>query len=110
MRLSKMLVLLWLVVSLAGCAKPIPSERVAYVGSWTGANVVLSISQEGQLDYRKVDGRNTTKINAPVLEFVGDNFTAGVGPIKTTFVVTSAPHKDGAVWKMTVDGVELTRL
>jgi hypothetical protein len=108
--MSKMLVLLSFVVVLAACARPIPPERAAYVGNWTAANVTLSISQDGHLNYRKVDGNVTTKINAPLLEFAGNDFTAGLGPIKTTFVVANAPHKDGAVWKMTVDGVELTRL
>lgn len=109
MKMSKMLASLAIVAALAACAKPIPPERAAYVGHWASANVVLAISQEGELSYRKVDGNHSTSIEAPVLEFVGNNFTAGVGPIKTTFVVSVAPHKDGAVWKMTVDGVELTK-
>lgn len=35
---------------------------------------------------------------APLKTFKGDDF-----------VVAAGPHRDGAAWKMTVDGVELTR-
>lgn len=48
-------------------------------------------------------------IDAPLKEFQGDNFVVGVGPIATTFVVSARPHQDGSAWKMTVDGVELTK-
>jgi len=33
----------------------------------------------------------------------------GFGPFKTRFVVSKPPHRDGNVFKMTVDGVELVR-
>ncbi|UUZ52882.1 hypothetical protein LP419_27505 [Massilia sp. H-1] len=52
------------------------AAQAAYVGHWTSANVVLAISQDGTLNYRKVEGSRATTINAPVLEFVGSSFTA----------------------------------
>jgi hypothetical protein len=33
----------------------------------------------------------------------------GVGPMTTTFVVSRPPWRDEALWKMTVDGVELVK-
>jgi hypothetical protein len=30
--------------------------------------------------------------------------------MSTEFVVSAPPHEDAGVWKMTVDGVELTRV
>jgi hypothetical protein len=43
-------------------------------------------------------------------EFTGDDFSVGIGPMTTTFDVSKPPHqdKDGS-WRMTVDGLELTR-
>lgn len=69
----------------------------------------LLISQDGNVAYRRVEGGRTTTINAPLQEFDGNNFKVGVGPMSTTFVVSVPPHQVGQDWKMTVDGVELTR-
>ena len=50
------------------------------------------------------------KVDAPLKEFKGDNFVVGIGFMSTEFAVSAPPHEDGGVWKMTVDGVELTRI
>lgn len=63
-------------------------------------NEIYQYRQEGPFD-KSIDG--------PLKQFEGDNFVVGVGPISTTFLVTAPPHQDGGQWKMTVDGVELTR-
>jgi hypothetical protein len=106
LRLSLLLVAL---LTLAGCAKPLPPERAAYAGTWTGPGISLVISQEGRVAYRYGSGNVRKKIDAPVQEFQGDNFAVGVGPFATTFVVSAPPRQIGGAWKMTVDGVELTR-
>jgi hypothetical protein len=45
----------------------------------------------------------------PLNGFEGNNVVVGIGPISTTFMVSVPPHQEGGDWKMTVDGVELTR-
>jgi len=51
----------------------------------------------------------TTSVNGPLKDFDGDNFSAGIGPMSTTFVVSKPPYQDKGRWKMVVDGVELTK-
>lgn len=109
MRLLKPLIALALVAALAGCSKPLPAERMAYAGEWQSKSMALLISKEGQVSYRRVEGNQTTSVNAPLKEFQGDNFVVGVGPMSTTFVVSAPPHEVDGQWKMTVDGVELTK-
>lgn len=36
-------------------------------------------------------------------------FDIGFSLVRSTFVVSKPPHKEGGKWKMTVGGVELTR-
>jgi hypothetical protein len=98
-----------LIAALAGCAKPLPSEKSAYVGEWTATGISLQITRDGRVAYRHGQGPMVKKISAPLIEFQGDNFVVGVGPMVTTFVVSAPPHQVGALWKMTVDGAELTR-
>ena len=71
----------------------------------------LLITEDGRVDYRRdnENGNGTTSVKAPIKEFVGSNLVVGVGPMATTFVVSAPPHQDGDTWKMTVDGVELTK-
>lgn len=108
----RILPILWitlLAVLLAACGKPVPADKSAYVGDWQSATMMLRISQEGRVAYRRVDGNTRTSVDAPLQGFQGDDFKAGLGPIATTFKVSAPPHQDGNAWKMTVDGVELTR-
>ena len=98
------------IVALAvGCAKPIAPERMAYVGDWQAKNMRLTITAAGEVHYLRVDGGSRKTIDAPLKAFEGDDFIVGVGPISTKFVVSKPPRREGNVWKMTVDGVEVTR-
>ena len=96
-------------VWLAACAQPIAPARLAYVGEWRGKDMALVITAEGQVHYLKVSGNSRKSIDAPLKEFVGDDFIVGVGPFSTRFTVSSPPHRECNVWKMTVDGVEMAR-
>lgn len=69
----------------------------------------LLITPDGSVKYEQLEGGATKSVSAPLKDFDGDNFSAGVGPMKTTFVVASPPHTAGEQTKMTVDGVELTK-
>ena len=96
---------------LAGCGEPIPQARLAYAGDWRANQMRLVITPAGYCEYsRRRDDGNSTTINAPIQRFEGDNFVVGIGLFTTTFVVAKPPHLDGGQWKMTVDGVELTRI
>lgn len=102
-----------LALLLGGCSKPVPPDKADYVGRWIGEGadlrVDLQIHQEGRIGYRKVEGRTTTTIDAPIKEFRGHDLVVGVGPIETTFVVAAPPRREGERWQMTVDGLELVR-
>jgi hypothetical protein len=99
-----------LVLLLAACARPLPADKSNYAGEWKGGPIHLVITADGRAVYERKQGNMSKKIDAPVKEFNGDNFVVGVGFIKTEFVVTAPPHEEGGVWKMTVDGIELTRV
>lgn len=109
MRIFKAALAVLLVGALAACGKPLPPEKAAYAGQWSGEQVQLLITSEGRVDYSRVNGSNTTSVKSPIKEFAGDNMVVGVGPMSTTFVVSTPPHQVGDAWKMTVDGVELTK-
>ena len=95
---------------LVACGKHVPQEKQAFVGQWGADEMSLLITQEGHVVYkRKVGDSGSKAIDAPLEGFEGDNIVAGLGPLKTSFVVSVPPHRDGGAWKMTVDGVELTR-
>lgn len=100
-----------LALSLLGaCAEPVPVEKLDYVGEWRGFAMALLITPDGSVAYKRLKNGVTTSISGPLKRFEGDNFVVGFGPLSTTFEVSVPPHQDGADWKMTVDGVELTRL
>jgi hypothetical protein len=99
-----------LVALLTGCGQPLPQDKLAYAGEWRGAGMWLLITPEGRCEYERRTGSGTRSIQAPVQRFEGDNFVVGLGPMSTTFVVSSPPRLVEGQWKMTVDGVELTRV
>ena len=94
---------------LVGCGKPVPPEKLSYVGEWQQPAMYLLITQDGSVKYKRVNGSTTKSIAGPLQGFDGDNFEVGIGPMSTTFVVSKPPYQDGETWKMVVDGVELTR-
>ena len=109
MRLAHAALLLALLLVLAGCGQPVPADKADYVGMWRAKDMRLLITQDGRVEYERRRDGNTTSVNAPLLGFDGDNFSAGVGFLRTTFVVSKRPYREGALWKMVVDGVELVR-
>ncbi len=89
----------------------VPQDKLDYVGLWTSSEISLNIAESGRVMYAKNSGNSNKTINAPIQKFEGNNFVVGALGINTTFVVSETPHKDSAgVWKMTVDGVELTKM
>ena len=98
-----------LLVAACGAGKPLPPDKAAYAGDWRAKDMRVVITLDGSVSYERRDGTNSKSINAPLQRFEGDNFVVGVGPLTTTFVVSKPPWRDEALWKMTVDGVELVK-
>lgn len=95
---------------LFACAKPIPADKSSYIGEWRSSDMFLMIAQDGSLKYVRIKGNETTKINAPIKEFDGNNIIAGIGPATTTFVVNKPPYQEDGKWKIVVDNDLLTRI
>lgn len=104
------LALVVLLLASACKGQPLPADKLEYAGQWRGGGVDLVITADGGVSYRKVSGSSTVEINGPIKGFDGDDFVVGVMVVKTGFDVTAPPHEEGGAWKMTVDGVELTRV
>lgn len=110
MKSLRALIAILFVLALSACAKPLPPERAAYAGQWQGVAMSLLITQDGSVAYRRLKSGASTSVEGPLKEFQGNNFLVGIGPMTTTFVVSVPPHEANGAWKMTVDGVELTRM
>jgi hypothetical protein len=102
-------ILFALVAALVACGKPVPPEKSAYVGEWQEKSMYLLITQDGTVKYKRMQAGGTTSIDGPLQGFSGNNFDVGVGPMKTTFIVNKPPYQQDDTWKMTVDGLELTK-
>jgi len=108
--MSRFILTLLAILALAACAQPLPPEKSSYAGNWQSAAMGLLITQDGNVAYKRRIGSNTTKsVRGPLQSFEGNNFIVGVWPLKVTFEVSVPPHEIHGRWKMTVDGVELTR-
>ena len=95
---------------ITGCAKPLPPEKLNYAGDWHATGMDLTITKEGRVSYKRLKGGGNVSVDGPIKEFKGNDFSVGIGPLTTTFAVSQTPHEVDGKWKMTVDGVELTRV
>ena len=109
MTTARALLAIFLACLVAACGQAVPSDKSDYVGEWRAPEMRLVITREGHVEYERRRGGSSTSVNAPLLGFDGDNFSAGLGFLRTTFIVSKPPYREGALWKMVVDGVELTR-
>jgi len=109
MKYARSTALFLLLALLAGCAKPLPEHRRDYVGHWQGPGADLLILADGSLVWKRIKGGASTSIQASIQKFEGDDFFVGAGPFSTRFDVSEPPHTVQDQWRMTVDGVELTR-
>ena len=106
----KKLVLLFLIIlTISSCSKPIPVDKLSYAGEWESKEMYLLILPDGTVSYQRLKNGGTTSINAPLIEFVGEDFVVGLAFLTTTFDVTEAPHQVEGKWVMVVDGVKLTK-
>ncbi|RYZ05466.1 MAG: sel1 repeat family protein [Myxococcales bacterium] len=99
-----------LLCALAGaCSHPVPASGEQFVGLWTAADRYLAISADGRLEYQRKSGGNTVELGGVIRSIDSEEIRTGIWPISSTFKVDRAPHLDGDQWKMTIDGVELSR-
>lgn len=89
---------------------PVPADKMAYVGDWQGKDMRIQMGKDGRIKYKRDRPGKQLDLSIELQRFDGDNFDAGGGFISSTFVVSKPPHREGGKWKMTVDGVELTRV
>ena len=89
---------------------PVPASKLAYVGNWQGKDMQLTLNKDGTIKYKRDRPNKKLDLSVDLQGFDGDNFYVGFGIVNSTFVVSKPPHRVGAQWKMTVDGVELTRV
>ena len=110
MRKLAVAVLAWSALFLFACGEPLPQDKLDYAGEWQGPQVYLLITPAGRCVYERRRDAGNVSIDAPIQRFEGDNFLVGLGPLTTTFVVSKPPAVVDGKWRMTVDGVELTRV
>ena len=94
--------------SLAG-AVPVPPDKQAYVGEWTGNGVELSIGADGSVSYKQQAGSFSKSLSGKLIEFVGPSLRVDALIIKGTVTVDEPPHEDRGVWVMTVGGAKVLR-
>lgn len=109
MPIKSSLVAVALALALLGCTKPVPQERIAYVGEWKSPAMSLLITRDGSVKYARIKGGVTTSVSGPLQKFEGDDFHVGIAFVATRFVVSKAPVQENGAWKMVVDGEVLTR-
>ena len=90
-------------------AKELAAYQKKFVGVWKGRGMNLIIDSSGVVKYDRKKS-SISKISAGITDFQKDHFTVGFMGITTTFKINKAPYEDGGVWKMKIDGVELTRV
>jgi hypothetical protein len=95
---------------LAACAKPLPAEHKDLVGTWKAPDMLLVITADGRVSYKRVRGGNDVSLDAPIQDVGSDGFSAGLGPMTTQFRIDQRPmQREDGTWTMTIDGVVLTR-
>jgi len=101
---------------LAGCmlagavhAAPVPDAKAAYVGHWKGKEMEITLHKDGKMHYKRGKPNSQKDLTFEISGFEGNDFYVSLGPVRSTFVVSKPPQRQGKLWTMTVDGVELTR-
>jgi hypothetical protein len=93
----------------------VPDSKAAYVGTWKGADMDLTIAADGHIHYKRLTsegagkGKKTVDLSIELKNFSGNNFDAGYGIFQSTFVVSKPPTTEGDKTTMIVEGVELTK-
>ena len=90
---------------------PVPSSKTAYIGTWQGKDMNLTITPDGKIAYKRVhSAEKHVNLNIELAGFSGDDFDAGFGIFRSTFVVSKPPARSGGKITMVVDVIELTKI
>lgn len=109
MRIASSLIFATALLSGAVSAAPVPADKQSYVGNWQGKDMHLALAKDGKVKYKRDQPGKKLDLSLELQGFNGDHFDVGWGIVRSTFIVSKPPHREGKQWKMTVDGVELTR-
>lgn len=113
--------LFWLslVVFVAACSQPLPSDKQHYAGYWEGGDdqfdVKLLIQTDGHVVFerRNVSQRNAvvhpTRISGPIIRFMGNDFFVGPAEPGVQFKISQIPTQVGDSWAMNLDGFPLVK-
>jgi len=89
----------------------IKERQQKFIGHWKGKDMLLEISESGAVKYeRGAEGGMKKSVTAGITDFQEDHFKVGLMGITTTFRIDKPPAETDHGWKMTIDGVELTRV
>ena len=91
--MKKILLAIPIISFVIACAEPIPIQKLDYVGHWENDEVLLIIRADGTVSYIRAKNGRSTSINAPLREFIGDDFVVGFSFMTTTFKVSESPFK-----------------
>ncbi len=79
-------------------------------GDWEGIGMRLLITPDGTVEYERMAGGVKKSITGGTVTRIGtDSFDVKVLVGSTTFKIDGLPRKDGAAWKIKVDGVEMVK-
>jgi len=89
-------------------AELLSTDKKDYLGTWQAPGVSLSIQADKSVHYEKAAGHSTKEFTGKLGGFKGNDIVidAFVG---ITLAVQKPPAEQDGVWKMTVDGDELTK-
>jgi hypothetical protein len=90
-------------------AKPFPKNKLNYIGDWKSKGMSLLILSDGSVSYKRLKRGGSTSMSGPLKEFIKNDFVVGILFFTTQFNVSVPPYKSNGVWKMTVDGISLTK-
>lgn len=87
-----------------------PQEKKVFIGNWDGYGYSLRVAPDGSVNSIKVHGGVRKEITGKIRVFKGNDFVVSVLAVPVTFKVQKPPYREGPVWKMTVDGIDVFRL
>jgi hypothetical protein len=104
-------------IAAAGDAKRQASDKAEFsarlnslAGDWQGTGMRLIITPDGTVEYERLAGGAKKSITGGTVTRIGtDSFEVKVLVGSTTFRIDGLPRKEGAAWKMKVDGVEVVK-
>lgn len=89
---------------------PVPDDKKDYAGRWESNVMALTITPDGRVEYKRVDGGGSRSVSGPIKSWQGDDFEVGILFFSTVFKVEKKPYQRDGKMRMVVDGVELTKI